>query len=300
MALLLPAGAARAQALFVANNGLDSNPCSKTSPCATFQGAINKVNVSTINCLTSGDYGPATITASLTIDCGTGNIGNVVVSGQGSSAININTNAAATIVLRHLNLNGLGTATFGIVVNGLPSGTLIVEDCVIQQFGDQSAGDGIVFGTNTGRGLLQVSNSLIFRNNNGIVVMPLSGQIDTVTLSKVELTANALEGLILTSSGGGIVAGTMRDSLVGGNGGAGVFANSSQVYFTVEGSSVVANLINGIQTNSAGAVLNVGSSTIGGNGTGVAATSGAIISFGNNQMSANGSNGNFTSTTALR
>jgi len=48
------------------------------------------------------------------------------------------------------------------------------------------------------------------------------------------------------------------------------------------------------------AVVNVGASTIGGNGTGVLPSSGSIISFGNNQMSANGSNGNFTSTTTLR
>jgi hypothetical protein len=46
--------------------------------------------------------------------------------------------------------------------------------------------------------------------------------------------------------------------------------------------------------------VNVGASTIGGNGTGVVAQSGSLISFGNNQMSANGTNGNFTSTTALR
>jgi len=68
----------------------------------------------------------------------------------------------------------------------------------------------------------------------------------------------------------------------------------------IEESSIVDNLINGIQTNSAGSVVNVGASTIGGNGTGVKASSGSLISFGNNQMSANGSDGNFTSTTALR
>jgi hypothetical protein len=46
--------------------------------------------------------------------------------------------------------------------------------------------------------------------------------------------------------------------------------------------------------------VNVGASTIGGNGTGVLASSGSLISFGNNQMSTNATNGNFTSTTPLR
>jgi hypothetical protein len=57
---------------------------------------------------------------------------------------------------------------------------------------------------------------------------------------------------------------------------------------------------NGIRTNSAGSVVSVGASTIGGNGTGVKATSGSLISFGNNQISANGINGSFTATTPLQ
>ena len=92
----------------------------------------------------------------------------------------------------------------------------------------------------------------------------------------------------------------MRDSVVGATGLAGIYANASQVYFTVEQSSIVANLQYGIYAGSSGAVLNVGGSTIGGNGTGVKAAQGQLISFGNNQMSANGTNGNFTSTTTLR
>ena len=43
-----------------------------------FQGAVNKGNVGLINCLTSGNYGAVTITASIIIDCGAGNIGNIL------------------------------------------------------------------------------------------------------------------------------------------------------------------------------------------------------------------------------
>jgi hypothetical protein len=89
----------------------------------------------------------------------------------------------------------------------------------------------------------------------------------------------------------------MRDSVVGGNANVGVLANATQVFFTVEESSIVANLTAGIRTNSAGAVVNVGASTIGGNGAGVLPTQGSLISFGNNQTSANGSSGNFTDVT---
>jgi hypothetical protein len=172
---------------------------------------------------------------------------------------------------------------------------LIVEDCMIHGYHE---GTGINFQPSTGRGLLQVSNSQIFDNNGGIGVVPASGQIASVTLNKVELVANTGIGLIF--NGGGVVAGTMRDSVVGENGSQGVLAQASQVFFTVEESSIIDNLNNGIQTNSACSAIKVGGSTIGGNGTGILASAGAIVSFGNNQMSDNGANGNFTSTKALQ
>ena len=287
----------RAQsALWVAPNGSDANACSQTAPCATFQGAYAKGNVFQINCLGSGSYGPITITTSLTLDCGDGNVGNIV--NANNSGITIATTASATIVLRHLALNGLnnlGQGNTGIQAFSFFSGTLIVEDCMIHGYPN---GDGIFFAPNNGRGLLQVSNSQVFSNGSGIVVSPLSGQIASVTLNSVEMVANGSQGIALI--GNGVVAGTMRYSVVGENGASGVVASSSQVFFTVEESSIVDNLVNGIQTNSAGSIVNVGASTIGGNGTGVLASSGSIISFGNNQMSVNATNGRFTSTTALQ
>jgi hypothetical protein len=294
MVLLFAASPAQAvQVLWVASNGSDANNCFVTSPCATFQGAINKGSVVKINCLTSGDYGAFTITASIIVDCGAGNVGNVNLF-SGSAAITINTPSAATIVLRHLSLYGNNTGIRGIDANSFASGTLVIEDCTIEGF----QGDGLRFDPNAGRGLLQVSDSRIVNNsNNGIVIVPLTNQIATVTLNRVELTGNSVDGIFL---GGGIVAGTMRDSVVAGNGNVGILGGASQVFFTIEESSIVANLGFGILTGSAGTVLNVGASTIGGNGTGVLAQAGSLISFGNNQMSANGANGNFTSTTALR
>jgi hypothetical protein len=284
----------RAQsALWVAPNGSDANACSQTAPCATFQGAYSKGSVAQINCLGSGNYGTITITTSLTIDCGSGNVGNITSVSYG---ILIETTGAATIILRHLALSGGFNALGGIDASGFFSGTLIVEDCMIH--GYSLLASAILFEPQSGRGLLQVSNSQILNNATGITVQPASGQIASVTLNNVELVANTKDGLDL--GGSGVVAGTMRSSVVGENGQSGVVAGASQVYFTIEESSIVDNLTSGIQTNSAGSVVNVGASTIGGNGTGVLASSGSLISFGNNQMSTNATNGNFTSTTPLR
>ena len=301
MALLFSASPVQAQnVLWVASNGSDANNCSQTSPCASFQGAINKGSVSQINCLSSGNYGAVTITASIVIDCGTGNIGTVSITGSGNVAVTINTSSAATIVLRHLSLNGNSSAMAGIGTVAFASGTLVVEDCTIQGFTNGgTSGAGIFFQPTAGRGLLQVSDSRVFSNFDGIQVQPANNQIASATLNRVEVTGNSHNGLHL--NGAGVVAGTMRDSVVGGNANFGVITGATQVFFTVEESSVVANLVAGIGSNAAGSVVNVGASTIGGNGTGLSPTAGSsLISFGNNQISANGSNGNFTSTTPLQ
>src|ERR1700704_1233924 len=92
MVLAISATPVQAQnVLWVSATGSDAAVCSQAAPCLTFQGAIDKGNVSQINCLTSGDYGPFTVTASITVDCGTGNVGNVAVHGASNDAITINT-----------------------------------------------------------------------------------------------------------------------------------------------------------------------------------------------------------------
>ena len=294
-ALSMSASPVQAQnVLWVGPNGSDGNACSQTSPCATFQGAINKGSVAEINCLGSGNYGQFTVTASITVDCGAGNVGNVAFT-SGNAAITVNA-SSANVILRHLSVNGepMGNAVSnGINASGLASGTLIVENCMVQGI---TIGVAIVVAPNSGRVLLQVSNSQMFNNLTGISVQPSSGQIASVTLNNVELVGN---GTGMTFGAAGIVAGTMRKSVVGANS-EGLIAAAGQVFFTVEESSIVDNTAHGIHTFSAGAVVNVGNSTIGGNGTGVFAEHGSIISFGNNQMSANASNGAFTGTTPLR
>src|SRR6202035_3238240 len=94
--VLFSASPVRAQlALWVSPTGNDSNSCFEAAPCLTFQGAINKGNVAVINCIGSGYYLPFTITASITIDCGAGNVGSVVAGGQGNNALTINASSAA-------------------------------------------------------------------------------------------------------------------------------------------------------------------------------------------------------------
>jgi hypothetical protein len=278
------------QALFVANWGNDMAACTETTPCLTFQGAINKGSVTQITCLTSGSYGPFIVTASIVIDCGAGNVGNIYAPTAFTNAINIS-GAGASVILRHLSLNGNGTATAGIYASSF-TGSLILEECAIQGFAY-----GVDFVPATGRGLLQVSNSQIINNATGINVASSGNTIASLALNRVELVGNSNIGLTL--GGSGVIAGTMHDSLIA-SGTDGIYAAAGQLYFAIDGSNITANLQFGINTVNAGVIIGVGTTSFSGNGTAVKADAGSLVSFGNNQMIANANNGNFTATVPLR
>ena len=119
-----------------------------------------------------------------------------------------------------------------------------------------------------------------------------------VSLRPIELSGNGTGLWIQPDTG--VAAGIIRNSLILGNSGDGIVSQASQVYLTVETSTINANVGVGIHTLSAGSNINVFSSTIGANGTGVLATSGSIVSFGNNGLNGNATNGTFTSTVVLK
>src|SRR5947199_6452058 len=97
---------AQASRTWVSGVGDDANPCSRTAPCKTFAGAISKTAASgEINCLDPGGFGAVTITKSITITCYYTE-GGVLVSG--TNAIVVNAAATDKVVLRGLDINGLG------------------------------------------------------------------------------------------------------------------------------------------------------------------------------------------------
>jgi hypothetical protein len=300
------AGAPAFGQAFVASNGLDTNACTQTAPCATFAHAYSQTNPGgSITCLDSGQYATTTltITGSITIDCGDGNIGRTDLSGGGTIGININASSAANIVLRHLNINGVNTATNinGVVTTSLPGGNLVIEDSIVSGFtGTGSNGNGIQFTpTGSGRSALSLTNVRVYANNTGVSVAPSGGQIASVLFTNTNVAGNTGDGVDL--AGAGVIAGDMRQGVLAANGVNGLLASSAGgVFFTLEGSTVIANLGVGIETNSTAADVNVAASTIGGNGIGVRSLAGSLISFGDNHISANGSNGAFTSETPLK
>src|ERR1700683_3520165 len=105
-ALLFAAPAsAQATRTWVSGVGDDANPCSRTAPCKTFAGAISKTATGgEIDVLDPGGFGALTITKSITLDGGGGQVASILVSG--SNGINVNA-AGGIIIIRNLRFNGI-------------------------------------------------------------------------------------------------------------------------------------------------------------------------------------------------
>src|SRR5579884_1396130 len=97
---------AQASRTWVSGVGDDANPCSRTAPCKTFAGAISKTaSGGEIDALDPGGYGAVTITKSITIDGGGGQVATVLVAG--TNGIVIAAGASDVVTLRNLRLEGL-------------------------------------------------------------------------------------------------------------------------------------------------------------------------------------------------
>ena len=280
--MLAFASMAQAQATrtWVSGVGDDANPCSRTAPCKTFAGAISKTaEFGEINTLDPGGFGGVTITKSLTIDAGGAGGGmsaGVLVSG--TNAIIINGTSDDVIVLRNLDIDGLGTGLNGISI--LAARAVIVENCQIYGFRSVAAGSGRGISDTRTQGapnipMLFVKNCDIRDNTIGIGATGVSPNLIRGIIENTRIERNNTHGVIL--QGGAVYS--FRQCNISGNTSDGVRS---------EGTSQAA-IISSILTNNQGiAADNVGTGamsladvTIVNNVTGIGGT---ITTFGNNNV----------------
>ena len=122
-----------AQRAFVASFGNDANAasgCTLAAPCRGFQAAHTAVDAAgEIVALDTAGYGAITISKSVTIMSNPGVVAGITVSaGQG---VTIATPGVA-VILRGLNLNNVGTGTYGIRMTD--GSSLAIENCVVSRF----------------------------------------------------------------------------------------------------------------------------------------------------------------------
>jgi hypothetical protein len=286
--------AAHAQATrtWVSGTGSDANPCSRTAPCQTFAGAINKTAINgEINCLDPHGFGAVTIVKSITIDCHEV-FASVLASFTSGIVINIaagNPNdPLRSVRIRNVNINGtgssgsVGTRTGLKGINIIAASSVFIEDAFILNFTQQ----GILDQRTTG-GTLVINNTTVVNNAGpGIQIAPSSGstRIDA-SLYNVR-SENNTDGLRIGSA----VRAMVRQSILSNNAnGVQVDGPAANGRVDINNSTFSSNT-NGI-LRGAGGIAVVSDSDFFSNTTAKTGGSGGLLSFGTNRLSQNGADG---------
>lgn len=297
--LLLASSGAFAQATrtWVSGVGDDVNPCSRTAPCKTFAGAISKTAAGgLINCLDPGGYGTVTITKSITIACKHVEGSTLNSGGINGFVINDFQGLGIEVVLRGVEIDGSGSTPGLNGIRFINGTSLLVEDVVIR---DSENGNGIHIANSSGNARIHIINSSISGTGNGSVgagiqVAPTGSAGAHVTITNTTLTNNTV-GIRADSNGTtGQVHVTVTDSTVTGSTYHGFVALGSTGLVRMMLNGVVAANNGGEGVRAAGgtAAIRIGDSVVTNNSVGLArANSGQILSYGNNQINGNGTDG---------
>jgi hypothetical protein len=294
-----------AQAAFetwVSGNGTDSGNCQITAPCRTFQFAHDQTNNNgALNVLSSGNFGPLTITKPISIVAqGVEALINTGPS-SGLGGIHIEAGAGAIVSLRGLTIDMRGTDD-GIRFSS--GAALHVQDCVIRR-----ASIGIVFLVFSGTGELYVADTVVANSDaSGISVSAHGSASVKAVFDRVRAENGQGDGFSFSGAATtGSITATVNDSVAAGNGARGIFANvgDGTTDVMIDRSAVLNNETGVRVFTPAGAdgtvTARIGNTTVSGNGTGLDTESGgAIVSYETNQVNGNGVNGTPSSTIAMK
>jgi hypothetical protein len=277
---------------WVSSTGTPSGTCTITQPCTNLATAMLNTDAGgQVNCLNSPGINEGTIfgiTASLTIDCvgvhtGFGNIPQIGLSGTGQ-----------VFKVRNLTFSGVGTnggsttTTTAIKLTG--SGTLILENCVFENFNTSDAGPALDIEP-TGAFNLVIKNSRISNNTAaGVLIKPAAGGSVTATFDGVTITNNA--GGLRTDSTNGIVKVDISNSTISNNANNGLIAigGAGGINFvTVKSDVIASNGQAGIEASGANAAILVNSAVLDQNVAGaiLVVSGGHITTYGNNSIVGN-------------
>jgi hypothetical protein len=296
LAFAVQSAYAQAPRTWVSGVGDDANPCSRTAPCKTFAGAISKTAPGgEIDALDPGGFGAVTITKSITIDGGGGQVASVLVAGTNGIVVSA---GVGTVTLRNLRINGLaGTPTGGLNgVQFLSGAALHIENCTI--FGFTQNGINISL-TSASPVRVFVTDTVVSNSAGGIAAKNAGAGIVFLSMHRTTLSQNSGFGLKADGGGAGSIQSTVSDSLIVGNGtGLSAVGGASAVILLTR-SSVVNNVTTGLLSDgTAGQAFIISSNTmIGGNGTALSSVGGgSLLTYQNNGVDGNFAAGAFTGT----
>jgi hypothetical protein len=282
---------AQATRTWVSGVGDDANPCSRTAPCKTWPGAISKTATGgEIDALDPGGFGGVTITKSITLDGGGGQVASILVSGSPGATINA---AGGVVILRNIRFNGiLNSGSPGtIAVNIVSAARVEIENDEIFGFGNAAGQGGIVIAPSSGTVNVGVQNTSVYNSQAGILSKPTGGATVNLTVQHSYIDNNAGGGIRLDGTGGGTTNAAITDSSSSLNNGNGILAISgpSNVNVDLMRDVIANNSSSGVQSNnSAGgtSTVTVGSSILSNNvvGAWLIAGTASLLSYHNNQV----------------
>lgn len=302
--------AAQATRTWISGVGDDANPCSRTAPCKTFQGAISKTAAGgEINCLDPGGFGSLTITKSISLICDNTESG-VLVAATNAFIINSTT---AVVTISGFDFEGLGqTGVAG--VNGIyivDAAVVHIRNTRIRGFRN---GYGINFQPQNANSQLFVDNVTISESggsatptaSGGINISPAAGRTANATITNSQIVDNTNVGIRADTTGiVGSVINASVDRVTLSNNGVGILAKAPNGTGTVKlmltDSQIILNTGQGLIANGTATSANarVGNTTITNNGTGILVLSAAKVwSYGDNRLDGNTTDGAFSGTIA--
>ncbi len=268
---------------WVSGIGSDAGNCPITAPCRTFAYAHSQTNANgAINVLSSGNFGPLTITKPISIVAD--GVEAVINTGAGGAAIIVQAGGGAVISLRGLTIDLRGSST-DVGISFTSGAALHLHDSVIR-----NARDGIRFTPAAGTGELYVVDSVIAKILQfGVFVEPTGSANAKAVLDRVRVENGANDGIDFSGfASTGTVTGTVRDSVSSGNSATGIGAFEGTINVMIDRSAMVNNAT-GVVASGAGVTIRMGDTTVTGNATGLATFSGAAIaSYETNKVNGNG------------
>jgi Right handed beta helix region len=292
---IAPLAAAPVTLTFVASAGSDNNACTPMQPCASLSKAVQNVaSGGQTTCLdpTGSAFGPivfATPSYSLTIDCP----GTIVPSGFGLSLGSTN----QVFKIRNLTFDG-ALASGGPAIEVTGSGTLILENCVFENF------SGVALDVEpSGAFNLVITNSRMSNSGSGVLLKPAAGGSVTATFDGVKIVGNTGGGL-KTDTTNGAVSVDISNSTISNNAGNGMNAVSGAGgtnMLNIKNSVIARNGSAGVQANGASAAALVNNTLLDTNVAGAtsAVGGGRILTYGNNSIVGSSGSG-FTGTASLQ
>ena len=287
---------AQATRTWVSGVGDDANPCSRTAPCKTWAGAISKTATGgEIDALNPGGFGGLTITKSITLDGGGGQVASVLASGTPGITVNA---ASGVVIIRNIRFNGLlpnggVNAVAGTIgINIIAAARVAVEKDDIFGFGTTAGQAGIVIAPTSGTLDVNVQETSIYDCQIGVLSKPTGGATVFLTIEHSYLDNNIGGGLRVDGTiGSGTSNVAVTDSSMSLNGGNGAIAISGPgtTNLDIMRGVLAGNAANGVvANNSAGgtSMVTVGSSILSNNVTAAWSTvnTATLLSFKNNQV----------------